>query len=141
MENGKVTIARAMLSISYPANFMLAAAVNPCPCGYYTDPHKQCNCTSQQIQKYLSRISGPLLDRIDIQIEVPAVRYRDLSSTQSGDKSYQIRERVQKAREIQLNRFKGNEYLFGNPDIFKYYGILIFTRLTSLDKFPEFCIL
>ncbi len=117
MEDGKVTIARAMLSITYPANFMLAAAMNPCPCGYYTDPHKQCNCTSQQIQKYLSRISGPLLDRIDIQIEVPAVRYRDLSSTQSGDKSYQIRERVQKAREIQLNRFKGIEYLFCNADM------------------------
>ncbi len=117
MEDGKVTIARAMLSITYPANFMLAAAMNPCPCGYYTDPHKQCNCTSQQIQKYLSRISGPLLDRIDIQIEVPAVRYRDLSSTLSGDKSYQIRERVQKAREIQLNRFKGNEYLFCNADM------------------------
>ncbi len=117
MEDGKVTIARAMLSITYPANFMLAAAMNPCPCGYYTDPNRQCSCTSQQIQKYLARISGPLLDRIDIQIEVPAVRYRDLAATSSGEKSDVIRERVQKAREIQLKRFKNNERIFCNADM------------------------
>lgn len=117
MEDGKVTISRALFSITYPANFMLVAAMNPCPCGYYTDPHKQCSCTSQQIQKYLSRVSGPLLDRIDIQIEVPAVQYRDLSSRESGEKSEQIRERVQKAREVQLQRFKDKPHLFCNADM------------------------
>ncbi|GAB4366878.1 MAG: YifB family Mg chelatase-like AAA ATPase [Calditrichia bacterium] len=117
MEDGRVTISRAMLSITYPANFMLSAAMNPCPCGYYTDPNKKCTCTSQQIQKYLARISGPLLDRIDIQIEVPAVRYKDLASYQSGEKSETIRERVQKAREIQLKRFQGSPHLFCNADM------------------------
>lgn len=117
MEDGKVTIARAMLSITYPANFMLAAAMNPCPCGYYTDPNKQCTCTSQQIQKYLSRISGPLLDRIDIQIEVPAVRYKDLAGTISSEKSSVIQERVQKAREVQNKRFKDEKHLFCNADM------------------------
>jgi len=117
MEDGKVTISRAVLSITYPANFMLAAAMNPCPCGYYTDPNKQCTCTSQQIQKYLSRISGPLLDRIDIQIEVPAVRYKDLARQTSGEKSHHIQERVQKAREIQNARFEKEAHLFCNADM------------------------
>jgi magnesium chelatase family protein len=117
MEDGKVTISRAVLSITYPANFMLAAAMNPCPCGYYTDPNKQCTCTSQQIQKYLSRISGPLLDRIDIQIEVPAVRYKDLAGQSSGEKSIDIQERVQKAREIQNTRFDKETHLFCNADM------------------------
>ncbi|MEJ2637385.1 MAG: YifB family Mg chelatase-like AAA ATPase [Calditrichia bacterium] len=117
MEDGRVTISRAMFSITYPANFMLAAAMNPCPCGYYTDPTKQCTCTSQQIQRYLSRISGPLLDRIDIQIEVPAVQYRDLASSQAGVKSKEIRERVQQARERQLTRFENTTHLFCNADM------------------------
>ncbi len=112
MEDGRVTISRALLSITYPANFMLAAAMNPCPCGYYTHPTKTCTCTSQQIQKYLARVSGPLLDRIDIQIEVPAVPYRELASRQSGETSARIRERVQKAREVQLQRFRDNSHLF-----------------------------
>jgi magnesium chelatase family protein len=117
MEDGRVTISRALFTITYPANFMLTAAMNPCPCGYYTDPNKQCNCTSQQIQKYLSRISGPLLDRIDIQIEVPAVHYRDLSCNQPAEKSIRIRDRVQQARLIQLQRFKGKPYLYCNADM------------------------
>jgi magnesium chelatase family protein len=117
MEDGQVTIARAMLSISYPANFMLAAAMNPCPCGYYTDPNKECSCATPQIQRYLSRISGPLLDRIDIQIEVPAVQYRELATEVSGETSEAIRERVQKAREIQLQRFEGEKKLFCNADM------------------------
>ena len=117
MEDGKVTISRALFSITYPANFMLAAAMNPCPCGYYTDPNKQCGCTSQQIQKYLSRISGPLLDRIDIQIEVPAVQYRELASSKNSEKSEAIRIRVQKAKELQLRRFAERVNLFCNADM------------------------
>jgi magnesium chelatase family protein len=117
LEDGKVTISRALFSITYPANFMLAAAMNPCPCGYYTDPNKECSCTSQNIQKYLSRISGPLLDRIDIQIEVPAVRYKELASKNSGEKSQDIRERVQKAREFQLSRFANRKHLYCNADM------------------------
>ncbi len=117
LEDGKVTIARALLSITYPANFMLAAAMNPCPCGYYTDPGKECSCAPPQIQRYLSRISGPLLDRIDIQIEVPAVKYQDLAAKQSGEKSTEIRERVQKAREVQHQRFAGSAHLFCNADM------------------------
>jgi len=117
MEDGKVTISRALFSITYPANFMLAAAMNPCPCGYYTDPSKQCACNSQQIQKYLSRISGPLLDRIDIQIEVPAVQYKELASSENGEKSVQIRSRVQVAKEVQLRRFGDKANLFCNADM------------------------
>jgi magnesium chelatase family protein len=117
MEDGKVTISRALFSITYPANFMLVTAMNPCPCGYYTDPHKQCSCTSQQIQKYLSRVSGPLLDRIDIQIEVPAVQYRDLAGSENGEKSEQIRQRVQRAKEVQLYRFKDKPHLYCNADM------------------------
>lgn len=117
MEDGNVTIARAMLSIMYPANFMLAAAMNPCPCGYYTDPNKECTCNPPQIQRYLSKISGPLLDRIDIQIEVPAVAYKELAAESSGEKSELIRGRVQQAREIQLKRFADAKHLFCNADM------------------------
>ncbi len=117
LEDGKVTIARAALSITYPANFMLAAAMNPCPCGYATDPTKECSCAPPQIQRYLAKISGPLLDRIDIQIEVPAVKYQDLAAKSSGEKSEQIRQRVQKAREIQQQRFREHAHLFCNADM------------------------
>ena len=117
LEDGRVTIARATLSITYPANIMLAAAMNPCPCGYYTDPNKECSCAPPQIQRYLSRISGPLLDRIDIQIEVPAVQYRDLAAESSGEKSEAIRARVQQAREVQQQRFASSKHLFCNADM------------------------
>ncbi|HIE30251.1 TPA: ATP-binding protein [Candidatus Poribacteria bacterium] len=109
LEGGSVTISRAAASISYPANFMLAAAMNPCPCGFYSDPTRECRCTPSQIQNYLAKISGPLLDRIDIHIEVPAVKYQDLASTVSGESSSSVRQRVQKAREIQIQRFKGTK--------------------------------
>jgi magnesium chelatase family protein len=79
-ENSKVTVSRSKLSFEFPANFMLAAAMNTCPCVYYTDPSKQCTCLPPQIQKYMARISGPLLDRIDIHIELPAVKYKEISS-------------------------------------------------------------
>ena len=114
LEDGTVTISRAALSLTYPAQFMLSAAMNPCPCGYATDPTHECSCTPQQIQKYLSRISGPLLDRIDIHIEVPTVKYSELSSDQVGESSITIRQRVENAREIQLNRFTDKKHIFCN---------------------------
>jgi len=114
LEDGVVTISRAALSLTYPAQFMLSSAMNPCPCGYATDPNHECSCTPQQIQKYLSRISGPLLDRIDIHIEVPTVKYSELSSDQVGESSITIRQRVEQARAIQLKRFENKKDIFCN---------------------------
>jgi magnesium chelatase family protein len=107
LEEERVTISRAATSLTYPARFMLVAAMNPCPCGYYSDSTKECSCTVPQIQRYRSKISGPLMDRIDIHIEVPAVKYRDLASREAGEPSREIKRRVDAARRIQLNRFKG----------------------------------
>ncbi len=107
LEEEKVTISRAATSLTYPARFMLVAAMNPCPCGYYTDPHNECTCTLPQIQRYRSKISGPLMDRIDIHVEVPAVKYRDLATCEPGESSAEIKKRVDQARKIQLDRFKG----------------------------------
>jgi magnesium chelatase family protein len=109
VEDGWVTISRAATSLTYPSRFMLVAAMNPCPCGYYTDSNNECMCTVPQIQRYRARVSGPLLDRIDIQIEVPAVRYRDLADKASGEPSESIRQRVNHARQIQLERFRGHK--------------------------------
>ncbi len=114
MEDGRVTIARAALSLTYPAKFMLVAAMNPCPCGYYGDSSRTCSCAPQQIQRYLARVSGPLLDRIDIHIDVPAVNFKELASERGGESSATIRERVQKARLIQLRRFEKENHLFSN---------------------------
>lgn len=105
LEDGQVAIARAAASYTYPANFMLVAAMNPCPCGFFGDPSRECRCSRQQIQNYISRISGPLLDRIDLQVEVPAVQYKDLASNLAGEPSASIRERVQQARHLQQERF------------------------------------
>lgn len=109
LEDGKVTIARAVTSLTYPARIMLVAAMNPCPCGYYGDPQHECTCTLPQIQRYRSRVSGPLLDRIDIHIEVPAVRYRELVGWEEGESSPVIRERVARARAVQQERFRGRQ--------------------------------
>jgi len=114
LEDGHVVITRAKNSVSYPSRFMLVAAMNPCPCGYYGDPFHQCTCTPSSILKYRSRISGPLLDRIDIQIEVPALRFEHLRGLEDGEDSKTIRERVIKAREIQLWRFKGKKRMYCN---------------------------
>jgi len=114
MEDAHVTISRASISLTYPARFLLVTAMNPCPCGYSTSPLRDCTCMPQQIQKYMSRISGPLLDRIDIHVEVPAVKYRELSSDERGESSELIRTRVQKAREIQLKRFQNESSFFCN---------------------------
>jgi len=114
VEEGKVTISRAMLSLTYPAQFMLIAAMNPCPCGYATDPANECSCTTLQVQKYLAKVSGPLLDRIDIHIEVPAVKFAELAGEPTGEPSAVIRSRVEQARERQLHRFAGRPHLFCN---------------------------
>jgi magnesium chelatase family protein len=106
LEDGNITVSRAIGSITYPASFMLVAAMNPCPCGFFTDPQKECNCTPLQIQRYRSKVSGPLLDRIDIQIEVPALRYQELATREAGENSAAIRQRVNAARSIQLERFQ-----------------------------------
>ncbi len=105
LEDGNVTIARAAMSLSFPARFMLAAAMNPCPCGYFNDKNRQCMCTPPMIQRYVSKVSGPLLDRIDIHIEVPAVQYKELRSGSAAEASTQIRARVLAARERQHARF------------------------------------
>jgi magnesium chelatase family protein len=105
LEDSSVTIARAQMSVTFPAKVMLVAAMNPCPCGYLTDPAHVCLCSLQTIHRYRSRVSGPLLDRIDIQVEVPAVPYRDLMHTKPGESSASIRERVVRAREVQQERF------------------------------------
>ncbi|KPJ49967.1 hypothetical protein AMJ40_04250 [candidate division TA06 bacterium DG_26] len=128
LEDGFVTIGRAAISITYPGRFMLAAAMNPCPCGYYTDPNHECTCTPGMIQRYVSKISGPLLDRIDIHIEVPALKYQELSAKEPGESSAVIQARVNRAREHQSQRFKGSKRLFcnahmGSKDIRKYCRI------------------
>jgi magnesium chelatase family protein len=116
LEDAKVTISRAIGSITYPAGIMLVAAMNPCLCGYATDPQHECTCTPQQIQRYRAKISGPLLDRIDIQIEVPAVKYKELSHREAGEDSVAIRARVNQARRVQLKRFTGRT-LFCNAQM------------------------
>jgi len=109
LEEGNVTISRAAYSLTFPADFMLAAAMNPCLCGHLGDPRKECTCQPWQVQRYLGKISGPLLDRIDIHLEVPALKYSDLSSSEpSGESSAAIRKRVQKARNFQRARFKSD---------------------------------
>ncbi len=107
LEGGEVVISRAELSLKYPAKFMLVAAMNPCPCGYFTDPKKECHCTPPVIQRYLSKVSGPLLDRIDIHLEVPSLKYKELSGKSRGESSAAIRERVNNARAAQKGRYEG----------------------------------
>lgn len=114
LENGEVTVSRAVASITYPACFMLVAAMNPCPCGYFSDARHQCTCTHGQIHRYRHRVSGPLLDRIDIHIEVPAVPYKELSNEYSGEKSEDICNRVVAARNIQLERFRNEKKIYSN---------------------------
>lgn len=117
MEDGRVTISRSKISVDYPCNFMLASAMNPCPCGNFGNPNQECTCLPQQVQKYVTRISGPLLDRIDIHIQVQAVKYKELASKIEAEPSTKIRERVIKARLIQLERFKNRKNLFSNADM------------------------
>jgi magnesium chelatase family protein len=115
LEDQKVTISRASMSLTFPASFMLAAAMNPCPCGFWNDPTRECRCSPLQIQRYVGRISGPLLDRIDIHIDVPAVKFRELAGDEAPetDSSETIRQRVITARSRQIKRFH-NEKIFCN---------------------------
>ncbi|MEI6891762.1 MAG: YifB family Mg chelatase-like AAA ATPase [Pontiella sp.] len=106
LEDGEVTISRAAASVTYPCRFMLVAAMNPCPCGYQTDPKRECRCSPTQIARYRSRISGPLLDRIDIHVEVPAIDYEQLTTLEKGESSATVRKRVVRARIIQQERYK-----------------------------------
>ena len=117
MEERKVTISRAKIALEFPASFMLIASMNPCPCGYFNHPDKQCTCPPGAVQKYLNKISGPLLDRIDLHVEVTPVAFSELSSTQQFEKSERIRERVIKAREIQAERYKDNEGVYANAQM------------------------
>jgi magnesium chelatase family protein len=105
LEDGHVTISRALNSTTFPANFVLIASLNPCPCGYRNDPRRDCHCTVPQIERYMAKISGPLLDRIDIHIEVPAVPFKELSASEAGTSSAAMREHVLAARAIQAARF------------------------------------
>ena len=114
LEDGVVTLSRAAMSLTYPARFMLAAAMNPCPCGYSGDPTHSCNCGPLAIERYRSRISGPLLDRIDIHLEVPAVAYGDIVGEQSGETSAVIRARVEHARAVQRDRFRDQPGVHAN---------------------------
>ena len=107
LEDRKITIARTKMSVEYPASFMLVAAMNPCPCGHYGDTTHACTCTPAQVHRYKDRISGPLLDRIDIQVPIQAVPYEELRKKADGEPSAAIRERVVRAREIQQHRFAG----------------------------------
>ncbi len=117
LEDGAVTISRAAVSVTFPSRFMLAAAMNPCPCGYFGDPKRECHCTPPMIQRYVSKISGPLLDRIDIHIEVPAVKYKELRAPASSEDSAAVRQRVIVARQRQLDRFQGERKIYANAQM------------------------
>ena len=112
LEDRTITVSRARLSVDYPANFMLVASMNPCPCGYYNHPDRPCLCSPGAVQKYMNRVSGPLLDRIDIQVEVVPVPFEKISDGHPSECSEAIRERVMKARAIQEKRFAAHERVF-----------------------------
>ena len=117
LEDRVVTISRAKSSVDYPANFMLVSSMNPCPCGYYNHPEKDCLCPPGMVQKYLNKISGPLLDRIDLHVEVTPVSFEELSSKEKGESSADIRKRVMAARELQGSRYKENEGVHANAQM------------------------
>jgi magnesium chelatase family protein len=130
LENEEVTVSRAVASITYPASFMLVAAMNPCFCGGGSDTRHSCTCTPNQIHRYRRKVSGPLLDRIDIHIEVPAVPYKELSAEYTGEKSEDIRKRVVAARNIQLERFKNDKRIYSNGQM-KTRHIKKYCKLSS----------
>ena len=127
LEDGKVTISRVAGSLTYPSSIMLVAAMNPCPCGFFGHPTRQCTCAPSAVHKYLNKISGPMLDRIDLHVEVPPVDYNALSSNANEETSAQIKERVNKAREVQRERYKGTGISCNarlTPDMLKKYCVL-----------------
>lgn len=115
LEDGKITISRVNAVLTYPCQFMLVASMNPCPCGYFGSD-KECSCSSKVIKKYIGKISGPLLDRIDIQVEVSSVKYKSLNSSEEEESSEVIRKRVEKTRNVQLERYK-NIGIFSNSEL------------------------
>ena len=117
LEDRKITISRAKSTVEYPAGFMLIASMNPCPCGHYNNPYKECVCLPYQVQKYLNRLSGPLLDRIDIQIEIVPVPFEDISDTRPAELSVSIRERVIQARKVQEERFANEAGIYCNAQM------------------------
>ena len=117
LEDRKITISRAKYTVEYPCSFMFVASMNPCPCGYYGDPTHHCVCTPGQIQRYMNKISGPLLDRIDLQIEITPVPFKEIASTRQGEPSSVIRERVIKARQIQEERFRNHKGIYFNSQM------------------------
>jgi magnesium chelatase family protein len=117
MEERRVSISRAKVSMDFPASFMLIASMNPCPCGYFNHPDKECTCSSVMVQRYLNKISGPLLDRIDLHVEVTPVAFSELSSQRTSETSEVIRERVIKAREIQAERYKEQPGVYANAQM------------------------
>lgn len=129
LEDKVVTISRVNANISYPCNFMLVASMNPCPCGFYGSKEKECTCSRQAIQKYIGKISGPLLDRIDIQVEVTPVKYEELKSSEKIEASAEIRKRVNKARNIQAKRYE-------RLDIYSNAGLTpcLIEKYCKLDK-------
>jgi magnesium chelatase family protein len=133
MEERRVTISRAKVAIDFPANFMLIASMNPCPCGFFNHPEKECTCPPGSVQKYLNKISGPLLDRIDLHVEVTPVAFNELSTTQQGESSAQIRERVIQARAIQTQRYQGLEGMYANAQM----SSKILREICVLDKPSE----
>ncbi len=127
LEDEYIRVSRIFKSFTFPASFMLVAAMNPCPCGYYTDPKKTCRCHPNQIAKYMGKISGPLLDRIDIHIEIPAIKYKELADTQDAESSSVIKARVEKARALQRMRFKEDKIFYNaqmNTKMIKKYCLL-----------------
>ena len=127
LEDGKVTISRVAGSLTYPSSIMMVAAMNPCPCGFFGHPTKPCTCTQNAVHKYLNRISGPMLDRLDLHVEVPPVDYESLSSDVMEETSAEIRERVNKARKIQTERYKGTDVTCNarlTPSLLKKYCVM-----------------
>ena len=128
LEDGNVTISRAFGTLSYPCSVMLVAAMNPCPCGYYNHPKKNCTCSDKSVSRYLNKVSGPLLDRIDIHIEVAPVEYDSLASTVEAESSADIKERVNRARQIQTERYKGT-----NTHCNAQLGADLFRKVCAID--------
>ncbi|NLT71631.1 MAG: YifB family Mg chelatase-like AAA ATPase [Verrucomicrobiaceae bacterium] len=133
LEDGQVTISRAAGKFTFPSRFSLVAAMNPCPCGYLGDPTRECRCSPRQIEKYRQRISGPLLDRIDLHVDVPAVEYRELRAESGGEPSAVIRERVEEARRVQLARFISHPGVLCNADM----GTRLVSEFCQLDRQSE----
>ena len=133
LEDGQVTISRAAGKFTFPSRFSLVAAMNPCPCGYLGDPARDCRCSPSQIEKYRQRISGPLLDRIDLHVDVPAVDYKELRAESGGESSAVIRERVEEARQVQLARFISHPGVLCNSDM----GSRLVTEFCRLDRQSE----